>query len=67
MGGLTLMVISPKNWEFSPFFISALGIIQPDLKSFCNFTEASQNMQKYDQKIFSFTQQSNSKKFKILS
>ena len=55
------MVISPKNWEFSPFFISALGIIQPHFKSFSNFIEASQNMQKYDQKILAFTQQSNSK------
>ena len=28
------MVISPKNWEFPPFFMSTLVIIQPHLKYF---------------------------------
>ena len=37
MGGIALMVISPKKWEFLPFFISKLGIIQPYLKSFNDF------------------------------
>ena len=37
MGGLALMVISPKNWEFSPFCVSTFGIIQPHLKSFTDF------------------------------
>ena len=37
MGGLALMVISPKNWEFSHFFKSTLGIIQPHLKSISDF------------------------------
>ena len=27
MGGLALMVISSKIWEFSPFFMSTSGII----------------------------------------
>ena len=34
MGGLASMVISPKNWEFLPFFVSTLGIIQQHLKFF---------------------------------
>ena len=37
MGGLALMVISQKKWEFFPFFMSTLGIIQPHLKSFSDF------------------------------
>ena len=37
MGGLALMVISPKNWELLPFFMSTLGIIQLHLKSFSDF------------------------------
>ena len=37
MGGLALMVISPKKWECFPFFMSQLGIIQPHLKSFSDF------------------------------
>ena len=37
MGGLALIVISPKIWEFPPFFMSTLGIIQPHLKSFSDF------------------------------
>ena len=36
MGGLALMVISPKIWECFPF-LSTLGIIQPHLKSFSAF------------------------------
>ena len=62
MGGLALMVISSKIWELSPFFMFILGIIQPHLKSFSDFNwiKASHNMQKYDRKIFAFTQQSNS-------
>ena len=39
MGGLALMVISPKNWEFSLFCMSLLGIIQPHLKSFSDLSE----------------------------
>ena len=35
MGGLALMVISPKNWGSYRFFTSILGIIQPHLKFFC--------------------------------
>ena len=34
MGGLALMIISQKNWEFLPFFMSTLWIIQPHFKSF---------------------------------
>ena len=34
IGGLAWMVISPKYWEFLPFFMSTLGIIQAHLKSF---------------------------------
>ena len=58
MGGLALMVISPKNWECFPWFMYTLGIIQPHLKSFSDFffIEATHNMQKYDQKSFAFTQ-----------
>ena len=37
MGGLALMVTSPKNWEFLPSFMSTLLIIQPHLKSFNDF------------------------------
>ena len=32
-----LMVILPTNWEFPPFFMSTLGIIQQHLKSFSDF------------------------------
>ena len=61
MGGLALMVISTKKWEFSPFFMSTFGIIHPHLKSYSSEpqVEASHNMQKYDQKIFAITRQSN--------
>ena len=41
MGGLALMVISPKIWEFLPFFMITLWIIQQHLK-----VEASHNVQK---------------------
>ena len=59
------MVISPKKRKSSPFFMSTLGIMQPNLKSFYGFhlnlkVELSHKMQKYDQIIFAFTQQSNS-------
>ena len=37
MGGIALMVISPKKWEFMPCFMSTKGIIQPYLKSFNDF------------------------------
>ena len=37
MVGIALMVISPKNWEFLPIFMSTLWIIQPHLKSFNYF------------------------------
>ena len=37
MGGLALMVISPKKWEFLPFFKTKLWIIQLHLKSFNDF------------------------------
>ena len=37
MGGLALMVISPKKLEFWPIFMSTLWIIQPHLKSFNDF------------------------------
>ena len=37
MGGVALMVISPKIWEFLSFFMSTLGIIQPHFKSFSDF------------------------------
>ena len=37
MGGLALMVISPKNWEFLPFLMPTLWIIQPHLMSFNDF------------------------------
>ena len=37
MEELALMVISSKIWEFSPFFMSTLGIIQSHLKSFSDF------------------------------
>ena len=37
MGGLALMVISPKKWEFLRSFMSTLLIIQPHLKSFNDF------------------------------
>ena len=37
MGGLALMVISPKKWEFSTYFMSTLGNIQSHLKSLSDF------------------------------
>ena len=37
LGGLAFMVVLPKNWEFLPFFMSTLLIIQPHLKSFNDF------------------------------
>ena len=37
MGGLALMVISTKNWEFLPLFMSTFLTIQPHLKSFNDF------------------------------
>ena len=37
MGGLAIMVISPTNWEFLPFFMFPLWIIQPHVKSFNDF------------------------------
>ena len=37
MGGLALMAIAPKKWEFLPTFMSTLLIIKPHLKSFINF------------------------------
>ena len=39
MGGLALMDISPKIWEFLTLFMSTLGIIQPHLKSFSDLSE----------------------------
>ena len=37
LGFLALMVIWPKNWEFMPFSMSTLWIIQPGMKSFTDF------------------------------
>ena len=37
MGGLASIVISQKIWEFSPFFMSTLGIILPHLMSFSDY------------------------------
>ena len=37
MGGIALMVFSPKKWEFLPIFMSKLGIIQPYFRSFNDF------------------------------
>ena len=38
MAELAMMVISQKKREFSPFFMSTMGIIQPHLKSFSDLS-----------------------------
>ena len=59
MGGLAVMVISPKKKGIFQFIMFTLGIIQPHLMCFNDFIW-TYNMLKYDQKIFAFPQQSKS-------